>query len=134
MLHTISKGYQINRLRNENNNAYRNTNAVPILELFELGTGVGIKYGSSGSYDSLPFDITLAKTNSTNPIFKVTQNAITSTNFRKLLTEGNTGCTIWISNGTTPSGNLTGQAGDICLNGDSGNIYRSGGTTAWTAM
>lgn len=57
---------------------------------------------------------------------------VVSTNFRRLL-KGNSS-TIWESDTTTPNGNLTGTAGDICLNGDSGNIYRCTGTTTWVAM
>jgi len=132
---TTSKGYQSIRLRNENNNSYRNTNGIPVLDIFNLGTGIGIKVGSSSSYDTLPFNITLAKSTSTNPIFKITQSAVVSTNIRKIFNEVNTGCTMWISDGTTPNGNLSGQAGDICLNGDSGNIYRCSTTgTTWVAM
>lgn len=69
----------------------------------------------------------------TTPI-RVQQDAVTTTNFRKILQESNTSCTIWISNGTSPNASLSAQAGDICLNGDSGNIYRCTGTTNWTAM
>ena len=133
-LHTVSKGYQSIRLQNDNTNAYRNTNNVPILDIFQLGTGLGIKISTSSSYDSLPLHLTLGFTTSANPVLKLTQNAITSTNFRKIFQEENTSTSIWFSNGTTPNGNLTGQAGDICLNGDSGNIYRCTGTTNWTAM
>ena len=65
----------------------------------------------------------------------ITQNAVISTNFRRVISEEVTGTQIWIGDGaTSPDTNLSGQAGDICLNGDSGNIYRCTGTTNWTAM
>ena len=68
------------------------------------------------------------------PIF-ITQNAVVSTNFIKVINESTTGTTIWISDGSTsPNTALSAAAGDICLNGDSGNIYRCTGTTNWTAM
>jgi hypothetical protein len=54
---------------------------------------------------------------------KVT-NVITATKFRKLLTEPNSGISIWLSiDGTTPDGALTGVQGDICLNGPSGQLF-----------
>lgn len=48
--------------------------------------------------------------NSTGRPIAIEQNNITSTNFRKIQTETNTGITIWISNGTTANGALTGTA------------------------
>lgn len=134
ILYPISKGYQFSRFQNENTNVYRNTNNIPILQLWNLGTGIGLSYMSSSDYDNLPVSLTQAFATSTNPIIRMTQEAIISTNFRKIFNETNTGCTIWISDGTTPNGNLSGQAGDICLNGNAGNIYRCTGTTNWTAM
>ena len=67
-----------------------------------------------------------------NPI-SVEQNNITSTNFRKIFTETNTGVTIWVSNGNTPNGALSGNAGDICFNGASSRSFYCTGTTNWTA-
>ena len=45
------------------------------------------------------------------------QDALTSTNFRLIFRIENT-FALWYSNGTTPSGNLSGTAGDICVNAD----------------
>jgi hypothetical protein len=82
----------------------------------------------------IPLQIT-QDADSTGVPINITQNAVVSTNFKKIITESGTGCTIWVSDGSTsPNGSLSGQAGDICLNGDSGNIYRCTGTTNWTAM
>ena len=79
-------------------------------------------------------------TNSTCAVFEATggnciatvQNTTVSTNFKKQISLG--GTVIWWSNSTTPNGNLSGNAGDICLNADSGKAYYCTGTTNWTAM
>ena len=60
----------------------------------------------------------------------IQQDAVTSTNFKKVITAG--GVTIWTSDGTTPNGNLSGTAGDICLNGAGSAIFFCTGTTSWT--
>lgn len=55
-----------------------------------------------------------------------------STNFRpavKLF-----GVTIYVSNGTTPNGNLSGNAGDICLKGATGNAYKCTSGTTWVSF
>ena len=59
----------------------------------------------------------------------------TETNFRKILEEPNTGVSIWVSDGTTPDGNLTGAVGDLCLNGPAGVcFYCDSAGKNWTAM
>lgn len=47
---------------------------------------------------------------------------------------GQGGVTIWMSDGTNPSGTLSANRGDLCLNGPSGVAYYCGGTTTWTAV
>lgn len=44
--------------------------------------------------------------------------------------------TFWVSDGTTPSGTLIGQLGDICVGGASGAIYKCTSTlgTSWTSL
>jgi hypothetical protein len=64
----------------------------------------------------------------------ITQNAVVTTNFRKVIWETNTGITIWISNGTDPNGSLSGTAGDICLNWWTNKPYYCTWTTNWTAL
>lgn len=66
----------------------------------------------------------------------ITDNFIVSTNFRKLITEKNTGISIWVSNGTTPNGNLTGVEGDICLNSSAtGQLFYCTATgTTWSVV
>lgn len=61
----------------------------------------------------------------------VEQNALTDTNFRELETETNTGISRWVSDGTTPNGNLTGTQGDTCSNGENGQEYYCSGGTVW---
>lgn len=55
-----------------------------------------------------------------------------STNFRpaaKLF-----GVTVYVSNGTTPNGNLSGNAGDICLKGPTGNAFKCTSGTTWVSF
>lgn len=68
------------------------------------------------------------------PLF-VQQDAVTSTNFKKCIEIA--GFTIWISDGTTAEGALTGVAGDIVLNGGTGagqTAYCDANGTNWTDM
>lgn len=130
-------GYQIGlNIWNNNLGATRTTDSIPLINLYNVGTGSGLKFTNDATNsDGKVFDIAQSKVATTEPIFKVQQDGITSTNFRKIFTEVNTGVSIWVSNGTTPNGNLTGVLGDICIGGDSGNIYRcSTAGTTWTAM
>lgn len=64
----------------------------------------------------------------------ITQNNITSTHFRKIRTETNTGWTEWVSDGTDPNGALSGTAGDICYNGATNKPAYCTGTTNWTNL
>ena len=59
--------------------------------------------------------------------------AVTSdTNFQKVASFK--GVTLYVSDGTTPNGNLSGTAGDVCFNGPGGQPFYCGGTTTWTGM
>lgn len=76
------------------------------------------------------FQVTNTHVSSTGTTpFGITQSALTSTNFQKLANFG--GSTIWRSNGTTPSGSLSGTAGDFLINGASNSLYWCTGTTTW---
>lgn len=99
-------------------------------------TGAGGTYTVTGGVLTLGlFETNSAGTlNNTIVPLEINNNAVVSTNFRRLIKDTNGGATIWGSDGTTPNGNLTGSAGDICLNGDSGKAYYCTGTTNWTAM
>lgn len=65
-------------------------------------------------------------------LLTLTQDAPTSTNYFKAIAMN--GYTLWIGNGTTPNGNLSGTAGDWLIGGDSGKGYFCTGTTSWTAF
>lgn len=60
-----------------------------------------------------------------------TTSAATSTNYFKFAVAN--GVTIWVGNGTTGQGNLSGTAGDMLINGGSSKIEFCTGTTNWTA-
>lgn len=62
------------------------------------------------------------------------KNPLVSTHFRKIISDSVTGISIWVSDSTTPNGNLSGAAGDICLNGATNKPYYCTGTTNWTAL
>lgn len=83
------------------------------------GTGEVVRFEMNGS-------------SSTNPVIKLGQTSVTSTNFRLYIDMD--GTRIWRSNGTDPNGNLSGTAGDICLNGNSNKPAYCTGTTNWTDL
>jgi hypothetical protein len=63
----------------------------------------------------------------------ITQDAIPTTHFKKVAVLA--GVTLWISDGTTANGALTGTAGDICFNGGSNKPeYCSTTGTTWAAL
>lgn len=59
-------------------------------------------------------------------------NKITTTNFTLIFKSR--GVSFYTSDGTTPNGNLSGTAGDVCFNGPSGQPFYCGGGTTWTGM
>jgi hypothetical protein len=63
-----------------------------------------------------------------------TQNAVVSTNYRKIFTETNTWITFWMGNGNTANGTLSGTAGDILINGGSNKPEYCTGSNNWTAL
>ena len=64
----------------------------------------------------------------------VTQNAVISTNYRKLVKESATGVIQWVGNSTDPNGTLTGTAGDFLVNGANNRPAISKGTTVWATV
>lgn len=65
----------------------------------------------------------------------ITQAGVTSTNFAKMITFNT--FTLWVSDGTTAEGALTGVAGDIVLNGGTGagqTAFCNANGTNWTDM
>lgn len=61
-----------------------------------------------------------------------TTTAATSTNYFKVGVFN--GVTLWVGNGTTGNGNLSGTAGDILFNGGTNKPEYCTGTTNWTAL
>ena len=61
----------------------------------------------------------------------ITQNAVVSTNFRKVETETNTGVIRWYGDGTDPNGALSGTAGDFLINGNLNRPSYCLGGTNW---
>lgn len=74
--------------------------------------------------------LTLTQAGTGNPL-KI-NGATVSTHFKKEASFD--GVTLWKSDGTTPNGNLSGTAGDVCINADSSQSYYCTGTTNWTAF
>ena len=57
---------------------------------------------------------------------------VVSTNFYRV--HKFKGISLWVSDGTTPNGNLTGATGDLCLNGPSGQPFKCTSTTTWVGL
>lgn len=104
--------------------------------LTKAGSVVRMENASSGVSvtDSVKVLEIIQSVLSTGAPIDITQNAITNVNFRKLWKETNAGVTLWISDGTTPDGNLSGIAGDVCYNGPGGAIFYCTGTVNWNTI
>jgi len=63
---------------------------------------------------------------------EIVQDAIPTTHFKIVMKLA--GVTLWISDGTTANGALSGTAGDICFNAGSNKPEYCSGTTTWTAL
>lgn len=90
---------------------------------------VSIKQDHASASGATP--LTILNDNATKPLIAGTATA-TSTNYFKFATINSV--TIWIGAGTTANGNLSGTAGDLCLNGGSNKPEYCTGTTSWTAL
>lgn len=100
-----------------------------------LTSGSGIAVASS-STDTTAHALIKATNTGTGSIAALFggANVVTSTHFRRIITETGSGVTIWFSDGTTANGALTGVAGDICLNAGSNKPEYCTATTSWTAL
>jgi hypothetical protein len=66
---------------------------------------------------------------------QIVNDAVTGTGSKFKAAAKFCGFTLWVStDGTTPNGNLTGTAGDICLNASSSKPLICTGTTNWSAV
>jgi hypothetical protein len=108
-----------------------------VLTLNGLTTGAGLLISSSSADASARGLIKLVNSGAgaLNPMILMTQ-VVQQTNFRKIWTESGTGISIWISDGTSPNGNLTGVTGDVCLNGTAGATFYSsnGAGKVWATL
>jgi len=70
----------------------------------------------------------------TTYVLDLEQGALTSTHFKKVINAA--GTSIYVSDGTTPNAALTGNAGDLCLNGPSGHMFycTTNSSTTWTQI
>ena len=98
------------------------------------GTAVNIVTNSSSASTRTLVNIKQDHASATGTtVLALTQDAPTSTNYFKVMTLN--GVTLWIGNGTTPNGNLTGTLGDVLFNGSgTGQSFYCTGTTNWTAF
>lgn len=67
-----------------------------------------------------------------SPIYGKFPGVLTSVHFKMVSMFG--GVTLWVSDGTTANGNLSGTAGDICFNGGSNKPEYCTGTTNWSPL
>ncbi len=72
----------------------------------------------------------------TNPVLYLNQAAVTQTHFYMLIffKTPSYSPTLWVSDGTTPNGNLTGSLGDLCLGGPLGSTWQCSGGTTWVQL
>lgn len=98
-----------------------------------LTSGTGLTVSSSSTDTTAHGLVTLTNSGagSIAPLILGT-NAAVSTHFYKFATSNSV--TIWIGDGTTANGALTGTAGDILINGGSNKPEYCTGTTNWTAL
>lgn len=98
------------------------------------GAGLSIVSSSADTTARGLLSLTSSSSSATGAAgIKFTMAAL-STNFRKLFYESNTGITVWMGNGTTGQGNLSGTAGDLLINGGTNKPEYCTGTTNWTAL
>jgi len=108
------------------------------------GPSIFTTHGSSGSVIGWQLDFT-HNSNNGNALFinktgtgtgyalQIVQGGVKETNFKRIADLA--GVSLYISDGTTPDGNLTGVVGDICFNGAGGlSYYCDTAGKNWTAM
>ena len=100
-----------------------------------LTTGAGLTIASSSTSSTnagAGVSIAFTGTGAAAPAIKI-NTVVQSTHFRLIFKETNT-TSLWVSDGTTAQGNLTGTTGDICFNAGSNKPEYCTGTTNWTAL
>ena len=126
-----SAGADAVSITNKNNNSR-------ILYLNQTGDTANVPVAYFGRTSGTGVMAALVNSNSSNnfAVLALSNAGIVSVHFNKMIIMGGVGSmTIWLSDGTTPDGNLTGVAGDICFGADSGKAYYCPAAgTVWTAM
>lgn len=129
------------------------TGGVVDIDLNTVTTGTGIDIGNadalttgkilnlvSNSSDTGTRSLVFIKNTHTSASaatpLEIDQRYATSTNYFRIAkyTSSSGTVTLWIGNGTTANGTLSGTAGDILLNGGSNKPEYCTGTTNWTAL
>lgn len=110
-------------------------NLFPAFSIINAGSTWAVNIDTTNSANAnAPLNVITASSTAA-PIR--TLAAATATHYQKLIGTGGApgpGITIWASDGNNPNGFLTGVAGDICLNGNSGHPFYCTGTTNWTQI
>ncbi len=98
------------------------------------GSGHGIVVTGDGTETNSMTTIENTNTANFNSVLELGNNAVQSSHFRKM--QNLQGLHIWISDGTTPLGNLTAERGAICYGGPNGQpFYNSiAGSSTWVGM
>ncbi len=102
------------------------TSSIPLLD---------IESDTDASASTAVVKIVTTSTANDQALMLLTQAGVTSTNFAKMITFNT--FTLWVSDGTTAEGALTGVEGDICLNGGTGagqTAFCDANGTNWTDM
>jgi len=107
------------------------------LDALTTGSGIVISSNSSETDTRNLLNIVNDNTAATGTIpLRIQQDAPQSTNYWEVgnfVTTSGT-ITLWMGNGTTANGNLSGTAGDVIFNGASNGIQFCTGTTNWTTV
>lgn len=97
----------------------------------DTGTRSLVKIAQSHASASGASPLEITNANATKALIKGTAT-VQSTHFYRFATVN--GVTLWVGDGTTANGALTGTAGDVLLNGGSNKPEYCTGTTNWTAL
>lgn len=104
------------------------TNSVNTLINAGLGRTLEIQQNNVSNANNALY---IVSAGSSASIF-ISTGVATSTNFFK--TADWNGKVIYVGNGVTPNGNLSGSQGDVCIGADSGKAYYCSGSTTWVAF
>lgn len=113
------------------------TGTAMVITANALTTGGMLTLTSSSADTSARVGIQITNSNAAANAFvpiSISQSGLQNTNYRRIIKETATGITIWMGNGTTANGTLSGTAGDILINGGSNKPEYCTGTTNWTAL